>query len=372
MTKKLRAAAGLALLLPFLPIRAQAADCDRNFTAAGNILTGKTYTTVAELSNVSADSVYQSTYQSIAKQGFIIQQSDSSARVISAVDSNSAPGRPAPLNVTVEPALGGATITLTFATPAGAFAPEGSVKDEFCKIVHAAAVPQHETARSAPGEPLRRPDDKVNAVGRSDAGAERVCMANACIGMSLEEAAKLNLKLTLANGAAPVSFPHINNRFGHYGLDANGKVISINNWIAVDRVWIRQFLQTVHTMCSVPAQISAGISASDGAPIHLRFNLREQNGKVGYVLFSILRTLPDNMSASEHRKFVNEVRTRYGRAFIESNDIQRTVRASNGEIPEGVAMVHPSTVELRGPGTPGALAARLMEQPGCSNKIHLD
>jgi hypothetical protein len=372
MTNKFRATAKLALLLPFIPIHAQAADCDRNFTTAGSILTGKRYTTVAELPNVTADSAYQSSYQSIAKQGFIIQQSDSSARVITAVDSNSAPGRPAPLNVTVESAQNGATITLTFGTPAGAFAPEGSVKDEFCKIVRAAATPQQELARSVAAEPLQRSDDRANAIGRTNAGAGRVCLANACIGMSLEEAAKLNLKSVSTTSSAQSNFPHIGNRFGYYGLDAKGKLIAINNSSSIDRAWIRQFLQTMHIMCIPPEQLGAEVSASDGTPIQLGFNLKEQNGKVGYVLFSVRRMLPNNMSASEQSKFVDEVRNRYGRAFIESNDIGRTIKASNGEIDEGVAMVFPSFVELRGPGTPRGLGAKLMEQPNCSSRIQLD
>lgn len=371
MTNIFRAAAGLALLLAFLHIHAQAADCDRNFTTTGSILTGKRYTTVAELPNATADSAYQSSYQSIAKQGFIIQQSNSSARVITAVDSNSAPGRPAPLNVTVEPARSGATITLTFGTPPGAFAPEGSVKDEFCKIVRAAGTPQQEMARSAPVEPLPRPDDRINVIARSDAGTGRVCMANACIGMSLEEAAKLNLKSWSPNANTQNHFPHIGNRFGDYGLDAKGKLITISS-PTIDRTWIKQFLQMVHTMCTPPWHLNATTSASDGTPIQLGFNLREQNGKVGYVVFSVRRMLPDNMSVSEQRKLVDEVRNRYGRAFVESSDIGRTIRASNGELSEGVAMVFPSMVELRGPATPRGLGAKLMEQPGCSNRIQLD
>lgn len=371
MTNKFRAAAGLALLLPLLPIHAQAADCDSNFTTAGSILTGKRYTTVAELPNVTADSVYQSSYHSIAKQGFIIQQSDSSARVITAVDSNSAPGRPAPLNVTVESTRGGATITLTYGTPAGAFAAEGSVKDEFCKIVRAAATPRDDMMRPTLAEPSQRIDDRSNALVRLEAGAGRVCMANACIGMSLEEAAKLNLKSWSPNAGTQNHFPHIGNRFGDYGLDAKGKLITISS-PTIDRTWIKQFLQTVHTMCTPPWHLNATTSASDGTPIQLGFNLREQNGTAGYVVSSVRRMLPDNMSVSERKKLVDEVRSRYGRAFIESSDIGRTIRASNGELPEAVAMVFPSMVELRGPATPRGLGAKLMEQPGCSNRIQLD
>jgi hypothetical protein len=371
MTNIFRGAVGFTLLLAFLSINAKAADCDRNFTTAGNILTGKRYTTVADLPNVTADSAYQSTYQSIAKQGFIIQQSDSSARVIAAVDSNSAPGRPAPLNVTVEAAQGGATITLIFGTPPGAFAPEGSVKDEFCKIVRAAGTPQAEMVRSTPVEPLQRFDDRINLISRPDASTGRVCMANACIGMSLEEAAKLDLKSMPTSLSTQSNFASISKRIGEYGLDANGKVIAITS-TSIDRAWIRKFLHTVHTMCVPPGQLSAEISARDGTPIQLGFNLREQDGKVGYVLASVTRILPNNMSVSEQKKFVDEVRSRYGRAFIEESDIGRTIRASNGELDEGVAMVFPSYIELRGPGTPRALRTKLMEQPGCSNRIQLD
>ena len=197
-------------------------------------------------------------------------------------------------------------------------------------------------------------------------------MANACIGMTLEEAAKLNLKSMSTNLSAQNSFPHISNRFGYYGLDAKGKLIALNNSGSIDKPWIREFLQTVRIMCTPPEHLAAEVSASDGTPIQLGFNLREQNGKVGYVLFSVRRMLPNNMSVSEQRNFVNQVRTRYGRAFIESNDIGRTISASNGEIDEGVAMVFPSFVELRGPGTPRGLGAKLMEQPGCSNRIQLE
>lgn len=368
MTKILCAGAASAFLLAFLPLHAQAADCDNNFATSGSILTGKTYKTFAALPNVTADSVYQGAYVSIAKQGFIIQQSDSTARVISALNNSSAPGRPAPLNATVEPSQGGATISLTFATPAGAFSPENSIKEEFCKIVRAASMHQPETARTESSEPSGRSGER--AIGRADTGAGRVCLANACIGMRLEEAAKLNLKPRSTKYAANVNFVGTRERAGHYGLDANGQLVSIAS-LAVDQAWIRQFQQTIHTMCVVPPQVSAEIAASDGTPVNLVFGLRRVNGKVEYVLSAISRMIPGNMSASERRNFENEVRARYGRAFVENSDIPRTVRAFNGEFQEAVAMLTPASVELRGPGFQEPMS-RLLEQPGCSNKVRLD
>jgi hypothetical protein len=370
MTKTLGASAACALLLALSPVHAQAADCDSNFATSGSILTGKTYKTFAALPNVTADSAYQGAYLSIAKQGFMIQQSDSGARVISALNNSSAPGRPAPLNATVEPSHDGAIISLTFATPAGAFSPENAIKDEFCKIVRAAALPRQEGTRAEASEPPARGVERDGAIARLDSSEGRLCLASACIGMDLEEAAKLNLKPRSTRSAPSLNFVGTRERAGHYGLDANGKPVSIVS-LAVDQVWIRQFLQTIHTMCVVSPQISAQIAASDGTPVNLVFTLRKRNGKVEYVLSSISRMIPGNMSASERRNFENEVRSRYGRAFVESRDINRTVMANNGQLQEPVAMINPAFLELRGPGSP-ELASKLLEQPGCSNKVRLD
>jgi hypothetical protein len=370
MNRKFSAGATFAFLLPLFAIDAQAADCDGNFSTSGNILTGKSYKTLAELPGVNADTAYQAAFVFIAKQGFIIQQSDSAARVISALNNTSAPGRPAPLNATIEPSQTGATISLNFATPAGAFAPENTIKDEFCKIVRAAAVPRAEAGPTEPVQAAARTGDNANASGRSDTGTGRVCLANACIGMSLEEAARLDLKPRSTKYAANVNFRSTRERAGHYGLDANGKLVAITS-LAVDKAWIREFGQTIRTMCAVSPQISAEISASDGMPINLVFFLKKQNGKIQYVLSSITRLFPGNMSASERRNFENEVRNRYGRAFVENGDIARAIKANNGQLQEPAVMINPAYLELRGPGSPD-LASQLMEQPGCSNRVRLD
>jgi hypothetical protein len=370
MTKTSCAGTSVALLLALLPFHAQASDCDSNFASSGSLLTGKTYKTVAELPNVSANSAYQAAYLSIAKQGFIIRQSDSTARVISAQTNNSAPGREAPLNATIESSPTGAIITLIFATPAGAFSPEASVKDEFCKIVQAAAVPQQDTARSAATQMTTSVEDKDARNAQTDLGAGKVCLANACIGMSLEEAAKLNLKPSSMKTAPNANFAPIQARFGNYGLDANGKLVGMRS-LAVDRVWIQQFLQTMRTMCQVPFQLNAQVAASDGTPVDLVFVLRKRNGKVEYGLSMISRLLPENMSVAERKNFENEVRQRYGRAYIENASIGKTAAAYNGQISEPAVILNPRSLQLLGPQTPG-IAAQLMEQPGCSNKVSLD
>lgn len=357
-------------LLALLPLHAQASDCDSNFASSGNLLTGKTYKTFAELPDVGANSAYQAAYLSIAKQGFVIRQSDSTARVISAQTSNSARGREALLNATVEPSPKGAVISLTFATPAGAFSPEAGVKDEFCKIVQAAAVPQQETARAAAPQATSPADDRDAPGTRTDTGPGKVCLANACLGMSLEEAAKLNLNPQSTGSVPRASFGPINGRSGYYGLDANGKLIGMKS-LAVDRVWIQQFLQTMRTMCQVPTQLGAEITASDGTPIGLVFVLRQRNGKVEYGLYSISRALPENMSATERKNFENEVRHRYGAAFVDSADIRKAAAAYNGSNAEPAVLLSPHHLQLLAPRGP-KVDTQLMEQPGCSNKVSLD
>ena len=370
MTNKSCAGTSIVFLFALLPFHAQASDCDSNFATSGNLLTGKTYKTFAELPNVSANSAYQAAYLSIAKQGFIIRQSDSTARVISAQTNNSAPGREASLNATVESSPAGAIISLTFATPAGAFSPEASVKDEFCKLVQAAAVPRQETARAAATQVTGPVDERGAPSTQTDMGPGKVCLANACIGMSLEEAAKLNLKPQSTRSTPDANFAPINARFGNYGLDANGKLVGMKS-LAVDRVWIQQFMQTMRTMCQVPSQLSAEVTASDGTPVNPVFVLRKRNGKVEYGLTLISRLLPENMSVTESKNFENEVRHRYGGAFVENSDIGKAGAAYNGHISEPVVILGPRSLQLLGPRTPG-VAAQLMEQPGCSNKVSLD
>lgn len=366
MTNNIRTSAVFALVSALLPLAAEAAECDRNFVSSGNLLTGQIFKTFAELANVSADSAYDSAYQIIAKQGFSIGHADRNARVISALNNGSRPGRQIPLNATIEPAQHGATISLTFSTPPGAFSPEDSIKAEFCKIVAAAATARNETSQPGSAEPRNPNAGNTMPAVPASTDASRICLANACTGMTLEEAAKLNLRSV--NHSA--NFSPINTRSGHYGLDANGKLIAMNT-TRIDKLWIGQYLKTVRTMCVTPGRLHATTSTSDGAPVSLGFDLTTQHGKAEYVLSSIMRGLPDNMSASERKNFENEVRNRYGRAFIENGDIARSVKAHNGELREAVAMLYPGHLELLGPGRPQG-TFKLMEQPGCSNKARLD
>lgn len=366
MTNNTRTRAVLALVSALLPIAAQAADCDRNFTSSGNFLTGQMFKTFAELPNVGADRAYDSAYQIIARQGFIIGHADRNARVISALNSGSSPARPVPLNATIEPAPHGATISLNFSTPPGSFSPEDGVKAEFCNIVAGAGIERPDAADRELGHPQHQPTTSKMPTTAAYPDASRICLANACIGMTLEEAGKLNLKST-GNSA---NFSPIKTRSGDYGLDASGNLVGMHT-TRIDKLWIKQYLQGVQTICAAPSRLHAETATSDGTPVRLGFQLTTENGKVEYVLSSIMRGLPNNMSASERKNFENEVRQRYGRAFLENADIARTVKAHNGELGEAVAMLYPRYLELLGPGRPrGTL--KLMEQPGCSNKTRLD
>lgn len=124
-----------SLILCATPL-VQAAQCDSNFSASGNMLRGKVFKTSADLPGLDADKAYKRTYLAIVKQGFMLQQHDSTMRFISARNNGSTADRPQTLNAMLEPVADGAQISLTFTMPPGAIAAENTIRTEFCKLVN--------------------------------------------------------------------------------------------------------------------------------------------------------------------------------------------------------------------------------------------
>jgi hypothetical protein len=361
MRSVLRPHTAFALYIPFVLVQAHASECQTNFSSSGSFFSGQAYQTFAALPGTAPDDAFQQAYRFMVKEGWNIQRADEHAGVISALNSNARAGRPMPLNVTVEPAQGGAKITLTYSTPGAALSPEATVKDGFCNIVAAAAVP-------AQGRAMSGPVHSTAAEAGARARPAGVCLANACIGMTLEEAAKLDLKPAV--GRAGIKFSYDKGRAGLYGLDAQGKPVSID-YFSVDGPSIRQFLHTIRTMCVVPDQISARIAASDGRPIDLVFVPAMRNGAATYVLTVVMRLFPENMSASERKRLEQQVREKYGAAFVPTEDISRSIDAFAGKLRNPVAVLGPTSLQLRGPADP-QIASKLMDQPGCSNRAVLE
>ena len=356
-------------ILPLSCVQTYAADCEQNFTSSGNFLSGKTFKTYAGLPNVAPDSAFQAIYRSMVNDGNNIQHVDKSARVLIAQDRNASANRPMPFTVGVEDTNPGSRVALSFSIPGGALATEGAVKGAFCELIEAAGQGQPKSATDA--APENGAGTNLEGNSRRDARAStatvdesRLCLGSACLGMTLAEAAQLDLKpLPPQTLAGRTDF-----RIGSYGasgIDLKGKQITFGP-IDIDKKWIASFLKSVSTICS-SRFLTAHTTASDGKKVTLIFSLGMTNGKAAYQLNQIIRFLPQNMSESERESLVKQLKQRYGVAFGWE---------SRGQAGVDYAMTHPSvriassSIELQLP--PTEISAAAMEQPGCSAKVSID
>jgi hypothetical protein len=349
-------------VLLLLSVDANASDCDGDFSVKGNLLTGESYKMVAALRSVSADGAFQSVHQHLSKEGWNIRTVDNNARVLSALNNRSA----RPLNVTVEQDQNGASITLAYSSPAGAFTPTNTVKEGFCNIVTAASERGGSTTVRSTSQVDQGRHDPEPLPTNSPPG---VCMASACIGMTLNDASKLNLKPQ--GPRSKLTFSYTNGRQGIYGIDKDGKIVSIDSTSSIDNAWIKQYTKKIRTLCSAPNQLVAEMVTSDGTPIDLVFTPAFREGKSEFILNLITRMLPNNLSDSELQRIEEQLRTKYGQAFIPEKDISRTINANNGVMSGPSVILNSSDIQLRGPSN-GPVQAKLMEQPQCSNRINLD
>jgi len=361
----------LIIVLPLLAAGAHAADCDANFSASGSFLSGKNFKTTAELPGVRPDDAFQGAYQAVAKEGFRIENADKTARVLTASDTKSSPGRNMPLNVTVEGAGSGARIVLTFALPAGALAPESAVKGGFCKIVAGAAAGQAAggaTPAQAQPPAAAAAQAPASAAAADNAGGP-LCLANACLGMTLEQAAALPL-VPRKKDAGPALI-YNGQRGGVYGLDTKGKPVTLNIIGDVDRAWIGQYQQNVRTLCGAPPYLLAWLPASSGQPIALTFVPVLRDGKTVFVLNKMMRILPHPMSASDRQALEAQSRARYGAALVGYQEGYAIELRNKGVITAPMAVLGPTDLQLKGPTQPDINPA-LIEQPGCTSKVSID
>lgn len=237
--------AAFALCALSLSASSHAADCDSNFSSAGNFLSGQQFKTSAQLANVAPDSAFAAVQRHLASQGWAIQHADRTAGVLTAWHAGSRAERPIPLSVTVEDAPGGSKLSLSFSTPGGAFSPAGSVKEEFCKVAAAALA--------APAAPAALQTAAANArVGAVPAGAAdisrkavptpvvpgQICLGKACLGMTLEEAGALPLEDFAYSNFKASDNGDCLTCGGAYGINAKGQRIWYSIFGNVDKKWI--------------------------------------------------------------------------------------------------------------------------------------
>lgn len=364
MIKQLKHVAALLVLVT--PV-AQAAECEANFKTSGNVLIGKIFKTSAKLPGMGADAAFQRTYLEIAKQGFILQQSDSAARVVSARNNGSTADRPQTLNAMLEPGAQGAHIALTFSIPAGTLATDTTIRTEFCKLINSVMEPGPAAASTAKPAPSDAPVPRATTVLADE--RNRLCIANACLGMRLEQAASLDLRAARAGAQTQRHFTPTTRRAGLYGVNKKGELISINQ-TTIDRNWINAYRQHIALLCEAPLALHASLSASDGRLVDLNFVLRSRQGRVDYEVVSIQRHLSDSASSeTEWRKLQDELRRRYGQAFVEPNDIQRSESA--GKLDHAVVQLAPRSIQLHAARATEALP-NLLEQAGCLSRPQID
>jgi hypothetical protein len=118
--------------------RADATECNANFTTSGSFFSGKTYRTWAVLPSVTPLDAFKRVYTHVVKEGYRINQADRELGMISASqDVSGGEGKSVPLNVIVEAGEGtGSKITVTFSLSGGLIS--SHVQETLCAVIGSA------------------------------------------------------------------------------------------------------------------------------------------------------------------------------------------------------------------------------------------
>lgn len=350
---------------------AHAADCDTNFKATGSFLSGEKFATFTELPNIQADSAFTVVQRYFAAEGWTIRHADRAAGVLTAWHSQSRPERPFPLTVTVEPSQAGAKLSLVFVTPGGAFSSTGAIQKEFCQVASVALAASASPA--TPASPIDQPG-RVQASAApvlssrsapAPAASRRLCLGQACLGMTLEEAASLPLDESTLSKFKTSTNGDCWACGTAYGLDSKGRRVWYSIPPIADRKWIQQYAQTIKLACVIGTP-SAHMKASDGQRIILNFAPATRDGKGVMELVTITRFLPDTMSESQRKAFEQQARERYGSAFYVMTSLNNPPRGPFVSVGHDAMAIHGVRQE-------GNDVNRMQkEQPGCSERTTLE
>jgi hypothetical protein len=182
----------------------------------------------------------------------------------------------------------------------------------------------------------------------------RLCVDEACLGMTLAEAEALPL--------APARYAFkLGGKGDHHGLDSSGQRVNYAETGEFDAAVIRQFRSGVATVCSF-GSATARLTGSDGRQLVLLFVAAMKNGKGELVLSEIGSFLPKQLSEAEVQRVKTEARARYGDAF--SATWSKTITRPDVALYQN-RMVG-NTLTLRLPEHD--VGAALMAQPGCAGE----
>jgi hypothetical protein len=135
----------------------------------------------------------------------------------------------------------------------------------------------------------------------------------------------------------------------------------------IDTDWIRQYAQSIRTICRLPMRFSAQMRASYGGPITLWFGPVRVGAHPQILLTGLVRSgFPENLSQSQWDVIVQQARERYGTNFFD----ERPADVINGREPatphakfQGKGLILKMASE-----NPENFTPQWMEQPGCSDK----
>ena len=192
------------------------------------------------------------------------------------------------------------------------------------------------------------------ATSPAQAQDDKLCVEQACLGMTLTEAAALPL------APARFGFKLDDKKSESYGLDGSGQRVSLADQGEVDGELIGQFDARVKTICRFGA-VTARLKV--GEVLHtLLFNPAIRHGQGVLILTEIAQPLPRTMSEAEVQHAVAQAQAQYGAAYAASwtpTVTRPTVALYN-------QMIMARSIALRLPVED--VAAGLLAQPGCAGK----
>jgi hypothetical protein len=188
----------------------------------------------------------------------------------------------------------------------------------------------------------------------------KMCVGQACLGMTVREAADLpwleipdNLKM---------SFKH-DSLMGN-GLDSGGQKV----WIGMgnfDRRSIHEYVRRVQVTCLVEEK-TGWLKSSDGDKVFVHFNPAIVQGRGTLIVTGITRVLDLHMSDAQIAALTEQARQRYGTTYsewpvvrVERPAAWMTVNFSHGRVLE-LALPKPQQEQA------------LLSQSGCSTPTHID
>jgi hypothetical protein len=188
---------------------------------------------------------------------------------------------------------------------------------------------------------------------------EQMCVGPVCLGMDVEAVAKIDL-----DGSSTNKLAFVKGFENTYGLDAKGEKVWFTTGDLTKQL-AAQFSQKVKTICAANF-VHGRLKASDGKHIRIVMRPVRAGGVVKLAVTEIVKPLPEKMSETDAKEFVEQVRQRYGDAYSAQWSTVVTRPTATVKVDGAYGRI----LELRMPFESDR--SKMLEQPGCSEKARID